>query len=701
MQTIKDIINHMTLEQKAAQLVQIPYAQTGREKSEEWARLGVGSFLHVFGEDARHLQEIAVKSGAGIPLLFGIDAVHGHCLNRKATVFPTQLSMACSFSPELIKRMAKAAAKEISADGLHQTFSPVLCLGRDIRWGRVDETFGEDAYLAGELGAAMVEGYQGEDNAADTSVMACAKHYIGYGEATGARDSYDTPITYRKVKDVFLPPFEKAVKAGLASIMTAYGSIDGTPCTSDKKLLKEILKTELGFDGFVVTDWQNVGHLVRDQHTAADEKEASRLALEGGNDMMMNAPEFYEAILDLVRSGEIDEKLLDEAVERILTVKMRFGLFADPFKQADEKYFGCKEHLELNKEIVRESTVLLKNDGTLPLAGKKNILVVGPSADDIRCNYGDWTYFSHPLPDYDTKPVRPYVTLLEGMQELAKKHNCAVNYVKGCEINEEIQGGVQNAVSAAKSADIILFACGDNIWLAKEGIDRADVRLPEPQRKLFTALCETGKPIVTALICTKPLCVPELDKQSAAVLTNFNGGMFGGLALAEVIFGEINPSGKLPISFPHHVGQQPCYYNQLPGWHCRSYADMPADPLYSFGHGLSYTSFAYSDMKFDEKTLTLRVSVQNTGKLCGTETVQVYFRDLVSSVITPEKLLIAFCKVQLKAGEKKEIQFTFTREDFSFVNALEQRVTEPGEFEIMVGGSSDDGDLTVKKFTVK
>ncbi len=320
MQTIKDIIGHMTLEQKAAQLVQIPYAQTGREKSEEWARLGVGSFLHVFGEDARHLQEIAVKSGAGIPLLFGIDAVHGHCLNRKATVFPTQLSMACSFSPELIKRMAKAAAKEISADGLHQTFSPVLCLGRDIRWGRVDETFGEDAHLAGELGAAMVEGYQGEDNAADTSVMACAKHYIGYGEATGARDSYDTPITYRKVKDVFLPPFEKAVKAGCASIMTAYGSIDGTPCTSDKKLLKEILKTELGFDGFVVTDWQNVGHLVRDQHTAADEKEASRLALEGGNDMMMNAPEFYEAILDLVRSGEIDEKLLDEAVERILKI---------------------------------------------------------------------------------------------------------------------------------------------------------------------------------------------------------------------------------------------------------------------------------------------------------------------------------------------------------------------------------------------
>ncbi|MCI8412631.1 MAG: glycosyl hydrolase [Clostridia bacterium] len=690
----------MTLEQKAAQLVQIPYAQIGREKSEEWARRGVGSFLHVFGEDAKHLQKIAIESGAKIPLLFGIDAVHGHCLNRKATIFPTQLSMACAFDPELIKRVAQAAAKEISADGLHQTFSPVLCLGRDIRWGRVDETFGEDPYLAGILGAAMVEGYQGEDNAADTSVIACAKHYIGYGEATGARDSYDTSITYRKIKDTFLPPFEKAVKAGCASVMTAYGSIDGTPCTADKKLLKEILKEQLGFDGFVVTDWQNVSHLIGEQCVAENAKEASRLALESGNDMMMNAPEFYVAIIDLVRSGEADEKLLDEAVERILTVKMRFGLFDNPFRQADEKYLGCEEHLELNKEIARESTVLLKNDGILPLTGKNKILVVGPSADDIRCNYGDWTYFSHPLPDYDTQPVRPYVTLLEGVQELAKKHDCSVQYVKGCEINGEIAGGIKQAVKAAKKADVIVFACGDNILLAAEGCDRADVRLPKPQRELFTALCNTGKSIVTALICTKPLCIPEIDEHSAAVLTNFNSGMFGGRALAEAIFGEINPSGKLPISFPYHVGQQPCYYNQLPGWHCRSYVDMPETSLYSFGHGLSYTSFAYSDILFDEKTLTLKVSVKNTGKREGAETVQVYFRDLASSVMTPVKRLIAFRKVQLKAGDSQELTFTFTRDDFSFVNANEERVTEPGEFELMVGGSSADSDLIKKKFTI-
>lgn len=693
MTQVDRIIKNMTLEQKAAQLIQIPYAQCGKELSEEWARRGAGSFLHVFGEDAKHLQQIAIESGAHIPLLFGIDAVHGHCLNRKATVFPTQLSMACSFDPALMKQMAAAAAKEISADGLHQTFSPVLCLGRDIRWGRVDETFGEDPYLAGELGAAMVEGYQGEDNAADTSVIACAKHYIGYGEATGARDSYDTSITYRKVKDTFLPPFEKAVAAGCASVMTAYGSIDGTPCTADKKLLKELLKGQLGFDGFVVTDWQNVGHLVHDQYVAANEKEASRMALESGNDMMMNAPEFYNAVLELVRGGEIAESLLDEAVRRILMIKMRFGLFGNPYKQADEKYLGCKEHLQLNKKIAEESTVLLKNDGVLPLTGKKNILVAGASADDIRCNYGDWTYFSHPLPNYDTPPVRPYVTFYEGVQELAAKYNCTVQYVKGCEINAEIEGGIDKAVAAAKKADIVLFACGDNILLAHEGCDRADMRLPESQRELFKALCGVGKPIVTALISTKPLCIPEIDEQSSAVLTNFNGGMFGGLALAKVIFDEINPSGKLPISFPYHVGQQPCYYNQLPGWHAASYTDMPREPLYSFGHGLSYTKFVYSDISFDEKTLTLKVTVRNVGKCDGTETVQVYFRDLVSSVLTPVKRLVAFRKVPLAAGKSKAEKFTFTQQDFSFVNANEERVTEPGVFEITVGGGSRDKDL--------
>lgn len=689
MQTVKEIIKSMTLEQKAAQLVQIPYAQFGREKAEEWARLGVGSFLHVFGDDARHLQEIAMQSGAKIPLLFGIDAVHGHCLNRNATIFPTPLSMACSFDPALVKRMSHATAKEIAADGLHWTFSPVLCLARDIRWGRVDETFGEDPLLAGELGAAMVAGYQGDDNAADTSVIACAKHFIGYGEATGGRDSYDTSVTYRKIKELFLPPFEKAVKAGCATVMTSYGSIDGTPCTADKKLLKDILKEQLCFDGFIVTDWQNVSHLIYDQRVAGDERQASYFAIESGNDMMMNAPEFFGAVSDLVRSGEIAENVIDEAVERILNVKMRFGLFKNPFKQADKSYLGCPEHTELNKEIARSSVVLLKNDGILPLEGVKNILVAGPCADDILCNLGDWTYFSHPLPNYGAKPQRPYATFLEGMREFGFKHGCEVNYVKACEIDGEIAGGVNEAVEKAEKADVIVFAGGDNIMLASEGKDRADMRLPKSQRVLFKALCAVGKPIVTALICTKPLCVPEFDENSSAVLTNFNGGAFGGLALAEAVFGEINPSGKLSVSFPRHVGQQPCYYNQLPGWHCNSYVDMPETPLYTFGHGLSFTSFSYTQAEFDTNNLTLRLTVKNAGGRDGEETVLIFMRDMVSSVITPVKQLIAFRKLRLKAGESRKVDFNFSARDFSFVNAKEERVVESGEFEIMVGVNSD------------
>lgn len=485
MKDLKKLLQSMTLEQKVAQLVQITYAHISKEEAEEWARRGVGSFLHVLGDEARHLQKIATQSGAKIPLLFGIDAIHGHCLNKRATVFPTQLSMACSFDPELIKKMGRATAREVSADGLHWTFSPVLCLARDIRWGRVGETFGEDPFLAGELGAAIIEGYQG----GDASIIACAKHYIGYGEATGGRDSYDTSVTYRKIKEVFLPPFARAIEAGCASVMTAYGSIDGTPCTADKKLLCEILKDGLKFDGFVVTDWQNVGHLIRDQHLAKNEKDASLISLEAGNDLMMNAPEFYESMISLVKSGGVQESLVDEAVMRILSVKEHFGLLDDPYKQANEDYLACEEHLRLAEEIAEESAVLLKNDGILPIERKyKNILVVGQSADDIRCQYGDWTYFSHPLPDYEQPPHRPYCTLLEGVRESAERLGCNVVYEKGCEIESNDESGIEVAVKAAEKCDLIVFACGDNIHLAAEGRDRADVTLTKAQNQLFAAL---------------------------------------------------------------------------------------------------------------------------------------------------------------------------------------------------------------------
>ena len=344
---VEALLSKMTLEEKAAQMVQVPYAMVGREEALHWAKLGAGSFLHVLGDDAREVQKTAMEhSRLGIPVIFGIDAIHGHGLNEHATIFPTQLAAACSFDTDMVEEMGRVTAREVATDGLHWTFSPVLCLGRDTRWGRVNETFGEDPYLAGELGAAIIRGYQGESLDSDESILACAKHYIGYGEATGARDSYDTEMTYRKLREVFLPPFKKAVDAGCATFMTAYGSIDGTPFTMDEKSLKEILRSELGFDGFVVTDWDNINALVRRQFVAKNAKEASLLAAKAGNDMVMTSTEFYQAAIDGVREGTIPEALLDDAVRHILTVKFRMKLFEKPEKKGVPGCIGCAEHLD-------------------------------------------------------------------------------------------------------------------------------------------------------------------------------------------------------------------------------------------------------------------------------------------------------------------------------------------------------------------
>ncbi len=694
---IQTLLSKMSVEQKIAQMLQVSYTCVSKEEAFLWAKRGVGSFLHVLGDEARELQKIAVENGQ-IPLLFGIDAIHGHCLNHHATVFPTQLSMACSFNPEMVKEMASATAEEVSADGLHWTFSPVFCLGRDIRWGRVTETFGEDKYLAGALGKAMIEGYQGERLSDEGSILACAKHYIGYGEATGARDSYDTEITERKMRAEFLPPFEKAVEANCATVMTAYGSLDGVACTTNKRLLKEILKDELGFNGFVVTDWDNIGHLIYDQRQAENYLDASEAAIESGNDMMMYTLAFFENAVELVKTGRIRESVLDEAVLRILSMKYELGLLDNPFKQARQSRIGCEEHIELNRKLTEECVVLLKNDGILPLKEKKKIAVVGESADDIRRHYGDWTYFTHPTPNQSATPVRPYVTLLEGVQNLAKKHNMEVSFAKGYEVLSNELNFVEEAINAAKDAEVIIFACGDTFEQTGEGKDRAELSLSYSQRMVFEKLVETDKPIITVLISSKPLCVPEIVEKSSGFLTCFNGGMFGGEALAKVIFGELNPSGKLPVSFPYHVGQQPCYYNSLPGWHCENYVDMPKTPLFAFGEGLSYTKFAYSNITFDEKTLELQVTLKNVGEITGKEITQVYFRDLVSSVLTPVKQLIAFSKSELKAGEEKRLIFQFTEKDFSLVNANCERVMEKGKFEIMVGGTSNYDALLTTLF---
>ena len=698
----EEILSQMTLSEKAAQMVQVPYPFVSREEALEWASRGAGSFLHVLGEEAREVQSIALGSRLGIPVLFGIDAIHGHGLNQKAAIFPSQLALAASWNPALAEEMGRVTAAEVAADGLHWTFSPVLCLGRDARWGRVDETFGEDAYLAGELGAAIIKGYQGDDITDGEHILACAKHYIGYGDALGGRDSCDTEMTFRKLKDTFLPPFARAIEAGVTTVMTAYGSIDGTPFTASERALKEILRGELGFSGFVVTDWDNVASLVERQRVAKDYDEASLLAALAGNDMIMTTTAFYESVIRLVECGKLSEATLDHAVRNILRVKLGMGLFEQALDRGTPDCLGCEAHMHSALLAARESVTLLKNDGVLPLqAGVKKLAVLGANADDIRAQYGDWTYFTHPRPNPEILPVRPYVTLLEGVSALADSRGIEVVYARGCGPLPSDIDDLDAAVEAARDADVIVLAVGDVVEQAGEFRDRADLSLSGRQQELFSRLVELKKPIVTVLISTKPLCVSNEVEQSSAFIAAFNGGMFGGEAVAEAIFGELNPSGRLPISFPRHSGQIPVYYNSLPGWHGGKYVDLPETPLFAFGEGLSYTSFAYSNLRVDADALNIRVTLQNTGARAGSETVQVYVNDLVSSVITPVKRLIAFEKVHAEAGETRELTFQLKRSDFSLVRADEVRVVEPGAFALFVGGSSKDEDLLRQEITLE
>ncbi|MBQ8094295.1 MAG: glycoside hydrolase family 3 C-terminal domain-containing protein [Clostridia bacterium] len=694
MQKASELLNQMTVEEKVAQMIQVPYTTVSHRGALRWAELGAGSFLHVLGDNARELQRTALKTRLGIPVIFGIDAIHGHGLNPHATIFPSQLAAACSWNPDIVRKMGEVTACEVATDGLHWTFSPVLCLGRDTRWGRVDETFGEDPMLAGELGAAIVRGYQGDDLDDDEHILACAKHYLAYGEAVGARDACDSEVTERKIREVFLPPFEKAVKAGCATIMTAYGSIDGLPLTINHRILHDILRDELGFNGFVVTDWDNARSLVTRQFVKETIEDAAVAAAQAGNDMIMTSLEYYDAMLNALKCGQADISTVDEAVLHILTIKYEMGLFDRPEKKGRSGCIGCEAHLNASLDAARSTITLLKNDGMLPLSDEiRTVAVIGPAADDIRAQYGDWTYFSHPNADKHAHPERPYVTLKEGIEAVGQRHKVQVLYAEGCSHIEQSTDDLVNACEIAKNADAIIYAVGDMIDQIGESKDRANLSLSGRQDELFEALLTLGKPICTVLIASKPLCIVKEAEGSNAVICAFNGGMFGGQAIAEAVFGELNPSGHLPISFPRHSGQVPVYYNYLPGWHNGNYCDLPASPLFAFGEGLSYTSFELSGLSCDSESLTVHLHVQNTGNRQGSTVVQIYQHDLVSSVLTPVKRLIAFERVTLEAGSGTDLVIPLHRDDFALVNTACQTVVEPGSFDILAGLSSKDEDL--------
>lgn len=686
---IDELLSRMTLEEKLLQMQQVSCEPGYEEDFARFVKLGGGSFLHVLSDQADEIRAAAAKTNHKIPPIFGIDAIHGHSLLNGAVIFPSQLATACSFDRELIGEMGRVTAEEVNADGLDWVFSPVLCLGRDTRWGRVDETFGEDAYLAGELGAAIVDGYE-----RDGLVVACLKHYIGYGEATGARDSYDTEVTERKIREVFLRPFRRAIEAGAGTVMTAYGSIDGLPLTTHRRLLTEILKEELGFEGFVVTDWNNIRSLCTKQFAYEKFEDATREAVVAGNDMSMNSFGFYDAALALAREGKLDRKTIDDAVRRILRVKFSLGMFDPDKKRMPRSIIGCDEHIEINRRLTRESMVLLENNGVLPIKGSpRRIAVIGPNADDIRAQYGDWTFFSHPKPK-DVEVASDFYTPLRGIRTVFA--DSEIVYCKGCGrvLSEDDDRLIEEAVAAARDADLIILTVGDDLSQNGEHKDRADLVLSGRQNELARRLRETGVPLVSLLVIGKPLCIGELAANSDALICAFNGGDLGGLAAAELIAGKFAPSGKLPISFPRHPAQLPCYYNELPGWHGGKYMDVERGPLYPFGYGLSYTTFEYSDLALSRETVSasddaieVSVTVKNTGAVDATEIAELYINDVVSTILTPVRELRGFERVPLAAGESRRVSFTLPLSDLAIVYPDGKVAVEPGKFEIMVGGN--------------
>ncbi|GHJ49263.1 glycosyl hydrolase [Catellatospora sp. TT07R-123] len=742
---VADLLSRMTLPEKAGQMLQLAARDGVRRIVED---LHVGSILHASPEHLQEAVALAADSRLGIPLLVAEDCIHGHSFWIGATIFPTQLGMAATWDPELVERVARATAVEVAATGIHWTFSPVLCIARDLRWGRVSETFGEDPFLIGELASAMVRGYQGDGLADPTAILACAKHFAGYSETQGGRDASEADISRRKLRSWFLPPFERVAREGCRTFMLGYQSMDGVPITINNWLLNEVLRGEWGYTGTLVTDWDNVGRMVWEQKVAADHSEAAALAVKAGNDMVMTTPDFFEGAQDAVAKGMLEEADLDAAVSRILTLKFELGLFEnprlpDPARQA--QVIANPAHTALNLEVARRSLVLLRNDGTLPLAGgstadaagraagdgtARTVAVIGPNADDPHTILGDWAGASGQaewLPD--GHPREMISTVLDGFRAHAPA-DWTVVHARGAEIvttgpdpegpyfpdgqprpdvavpAEPDAAMIAEAVAAAQAADYVVAVVGDRIELVGETKSTATLELVGGQVALLDALEAVGKPLVVVLVSSKPLVLPPSAHRAAAIVYAFNPGMRGGQAIAELLLGLAEPTGRLPISFARHAGQQPTYYNQIRGQHGTRYADLTQAPAFAFGEGLSYSTVEYADLHVltpevrAEDTVRARVIVRNTGARPVTETVQVYVTDTVTSVTWAEKELKTFRQVVLAPGEARTVDLELPAADCTLVDTAGRRVVEPGAFELLVGPSSRESELLRADFTV-
>ena len=704
---LNELIAKMTLEEKLGQMTLLTsdWESTGptmRDSYKEDIRAGkVGNIFNAYtAKYTRELQQLAVEgTRLKIPLMFGYDVIHGH-----RTIFPISLGEAASWDMAAIEKSARVSAQEASAEGIHWTFSPMVDIARDARWGRISEGSGEDVFLGSKIAVARVHGYQGDDLAAIDTVLATAKHFAAYGAAQAGRDYHTVDISERTLRDVYLPPFKAALDAGVATFMTSFNEYDGVPASGNKYLLTDVLRHKWGFDGFIVTDYTSINEMVAHGY-AKDLGQAGEQAIDAGVDMDLQGAVFLEHGKASVEAGRIDMAQIDTAVRRVLEMKYRLGLFEDPYRYADEAREKATlykpEFLEAARDVARKSMVLLKNEGnTLPLVGKaRNIALVGPLADSKADMIGSWAAAG----DRQTRPV----TVLEGLKARAGD-GVKVSYAKGASYEFADAGktdGFTEALALAAKADVVVAVMGEKWDMTGEAASRTDLDLPGNQQALLEKLVATGKPVVLVVMSGRPNSITWADEHVPAILHAWYPGTSGGHAVADVLLGDYNPSGKLPVTFPRTVGQAPIHYDMkntgrpielgaANAKYVSRYLNTPNDPLYRFGYGLSYTSFAYSPVTLSAASMgaggsiTASATVTNTGKRAGEEVAQLYVRDLVGSVTRPVQELKGFEKVALAPGESRTLRFTLRPEDLAFTRADMSHGWEAGDYQLWIAPHS-------------
>jgi len=659
----------------------------------------VGSMLNVTGVDhTRTLQELAMQSRLKIPLLFGQDIIHGY-----RTIFPIPLAESSSWDTSAIELAARISATEAAAAGVHWTFAPMVDIARDPRWGRVMEGAGEDPYLGSVIAAARVRGFQGKGLENTDAVMACAKHFAAYGAAIGGRDYNSVDMSLRTLWEIYLPPFKAAADAGAATFMNSFNDLNGIPATGNKYLQRDILKSKWNFKGFVVSDWGSVGEMIN-HGFAKDNYEAAFEAVIAGCDMDMESRSYINNLSKLVKEGKVKVELIDDAVRRILRKKFEMGLFDDPFKfcnkEREQQQWNNADNLRAEKMIAEKSIVLLKNEARLlPLSKQtKTIALIGPFIKAVRDNLGFWSYS---YPDDSARIITQYL----GIQNKVGS-NTTLLYAKGCEINDSSQAGFAEAIQIAKQADVVIMSVGEASDWSGEAKSRSNLHLPGMQEELVKAIYATGKPVVVLINAGRPLIFNWTADNVPAILYTWWLGTKAGDAIADVLFGDYNPSAKLPISFPRTEGQIPIYYNHYKTgrpaindsdrFYRSAYIDLSIYPKFPFGFGLSYSNFSYSDIQLSsstmkaDQTIKAAVTVTNTGSYDGEETVQLYIQDIVGSVVRPVKELKGFQKIFLKKGESKQVAFTIDVDKLKFYNDGLKYSYEPGDFKIYIGGNSQD-----------